>query len=319
MADFRSITVKPVAAASPNGAVAPGTVEKAMAALEKATTPPPAVETKPAEGEAVKAPDKDEKFNRALAQESKIRREREAIEAEKAALDRRAKELDARGLKPEAYRADPRKILEDAFPGLPPTESYRLLTEAILSDGQPAPELAVAGVKQELESLRTQVEKEREDRAKADEDRQQREQEQAIRDIQDEIGEHLEASKAAYPFLLAALEDEADATGTKVPAKKYVFDVIEAAYKADQASDEVKDGLREAKILSYEEAAKKCEAFHRAKYDKLSKLAGTPAAPPPRQAAPSLAGAPQASPGVALKRRTMAERIAAAEASIPDN
>lgn len=325
MPDFRTIVAKPVAPSAPNGAMTPTPVEKALAALEKASPGPaaPAVATEPPPkpDEAQKpAQESDQRFTQALAAERKLQQQREALAAERRKLDEERKAFETQRQAP-AKPASPlhgyfSRIAQAVAEGkIDPKRGYEMLTESIIAEAPPAAEMEVQGVRQEVEGLKSQLEQDRKAREEADKQRQQQEFDQAVKDVQSEIAEHLTANKATYPYLLAALEDEADAAGNKQQPEKYVYAVMDAVYKSDLEHAEVKAGQREPKILTYEEAAKKCETFFRAKADKLAKLAGMPVTKP---AIPSPSAAAPNPPGLTPKRKTEAERMAAAIACVPD-
>lgn len=319
MPDFRTIVAKPVATPPPNGAVTPSPVEKALAALEKAAPAPAAAEVAP-KPEEKPAAEPDQRFQQALAGERKLQQQREALAAERKKLDEERKAFEAQRQAPakpttplHGYFA---RIAQAVAEGkMDPKRGYEMLTESIIAEAPPAADLEVQGVREELGSIKSQIEEDRKAREEESKKRQQAEYDQAVKDVQSEIGEHLKSNTNAYPYLLAALEDEVDAAGHKQAPEHYVYAVMDAVYKADLDHAEVKAGTREPKILTYEEAAKKCEAFFRAKAEKLAKLAGMPA---PRAAAPSPSAAGGNPPPVTARRKTEAERLAAAIASIPD-
>ncbi len=315
MPDFRSVTVKPIESVQPNGAKTP--TQKALDVLSKIEVKPQEQVQTATPAPTVEPEKKDERFANAVGQERKLQRAREQIRKDREDLDAQRKQVEAQRLRPQEYTRNPLAVLQDAFPGLDPAKAYQMLTDAIVADGKPPPELEAHAVRQEVTDLRSQIEKDKEERAAAEKKRQEEEYQAAVTDVKAGIREHVEAHKDAYPYFLAGLEGEADAAGNTLPPHEYVYSVMDAVYKKSLEDPEVKAGNKEPIILTELEAAQRCEAFFKSKFDRLAKLQQTPAPKVAAPAAPSLGGAPPPAPGTS-KRKTSADRVAAAIAAIPD-
>lgn len=289
------------AAASPEPAAVP-TAEETTAAVVEAAAPVDGASPAAEESAPVAEPERpakvDPRFSQLARKEAELHRAREAMKAEKAAIEQAHRQVVAFEEARNAAKRDPLAALEAL--GL----SYDDLTEQMLNGKKPTPSGEVAALRQELEQLRV-------------------EQEQARARAEQAAAARLEAERAAV------IDEARQAAVAHVEANadRYTLTTINGgASLVPQVREQ--HFARTGQLLTIEQAASLVEKHFEGIADRVVKArqgipaktatapAAAPAANPP--AAPrTLSNALTASPSVAApKPRTEADRIKAALARL---
>lgn len=288
------------AVASPELAAAPTAEQTTAAVVEAAAAPaessPPAEEPAPVV-EPERPAKVDPRFSQLARKEAELHRAREAVKAEKAALEQAHRQVVAFEEARNAAKRDPLAALEAL--GL----SYDDLTEQMLNGKKPTPSGEVAALRQELEQLRV-------------------EQEQARARAEQAAASRLEAERAA----IIDEARQAAVAHVEANADRYTLTSINGgASLVPQVREQ--HFARTGQLLTIEQAANLVEKHFEGIADRVVKArqgipakaaasTAAPAANPP--AAPrTLSNALTASPSVAApKARTEADRIKAALARL---
>jgi hypothetical protein len=205
------------------------------------------VEEKPVE-ETPAAPSRAKEFSVFAAREKKLIREREALkakEAELAAKEAKFAELEKRLQQLEegkkTYKTNPLKPLEDA--GL----SYKDVTDYVLNDNRPTPELQIKEVNDRLAAMEARREAEIKEWQKAELQRKQAEADAIIAQYKENIKTHVDEHEDKYEFLKLA------------QGYDLVYDIVEEYFN------------RHGEAPKLEDAAAKAEEYYEQELGKLSK------------------------------------------------
>lgn len=231
-------------------------VEQAL--QDKQAAEAAAVDPAPQAQEEEKPKENDQfaaKFAALTREEKKIRDERAAYMAEKKAWEesRQTQDEELGSLKnlKERMRTEPLKVMEEN--GL----TFEELTEMMLNEGNPTPEMQIqrlkeqveGGYKQEIEELKKQI-------ASNEEKRNEEKYNETVENFKYELSEYISQNEETYELIKAQ------------GAEDLVFDVIDQHYQETQ------------RILTNEEAAKAVEAHleeeARKLFSSVKKLAPNP-------------------------------------------
>lgn len=155
--------------------------------LDAATTP-----AEPAPAEPEKPTKIDPRFSALARKEAQLFREREAMKAQKAALEEAHRQVVAFEEARQTAKTNPLAAL-DAL-GL----SYEEITQHLLNGNTPTPAAEVAAVRQELEQLRAEQREAQERAEKAAQDRLAQEQAQIIESFRASAIEHVATNADRY-------------------------------------------------------------------------------------------------------------------------
>jgi hypothetical protein len=215
-----------------------------MDEIQKPAAPAAAIEAEPqtpAIPEAPKHEDASSKFALLAKREKAIVRRQQEIKAREEGLSPREQELKQYEELVQQSKKNPLGLLKKLG------WDYQMLTDLVLNEEKPTPELEIRSVKQEIEDLRKEREQER----------------QSI------LQKQAEAQKAEYEEKISAFKDEIT---DFVKSKADDFEFINQYGQFDLIYETIEAGFHQnGKMMSIEEAARLVESHLESEVEKVTK------------------------------------------------